>query len=104
MQRISEIKKIAKKFKNCLEEDNFPVEKILLFGSFATGNYSEDSDIDLCIVSSKWKTEVDPFSGYLWSKSRKIDDRIEPHGFHPDDFEPSNPLVNQIIENGVEII
>ena len=38
-------------------------EKIILFGSYATGNYSKSSDIDLLIITktkeSSWETSVD---------------------------------------------
>lgn len=30
--------------------DNFPVEKIILFGSYAAGNATTDSDLDLFII------------------------------------------------------
>jgi len=43
-----------KKFKMRIEKE-FPVEKIIFFGSRATGKPHKDSDIDLIIVSNKFK-------------------------------------------------
>lgn len=34
---------------------------------------------------------------------RKIDSRIEPHPFREGDFNPSNPIVSEIIKYGEEI-
>jgi len=38
-----------------VKTQDFPVDMILLFGSVLTGNFSEYSDIDICIVS-----EIEP--------------------------------------------
>lgn len=40
-----QIKKIVNKIKN-----NYPLEKIILFGSYAYGQPKEDSDLDLLVV------------------------------------------------------
>ena len=41
-----ELKKITEKIKN-----KSSVKKIILFGSYATGNQQENSDFDLCIIT-----------------------------------------------------
>jgi uncharacterized protein len=41
---------IIKKFRNILEND-LEVKKVILFGSYAKGNYNPDSDIDVCIIA-----------------------------------------------------
>jgi predicted nucleotidyltransferase len=33
----------------------FPEAKVYLFGSYATGNQREDSDIDICVVNPQYK-------------------------------------------------
>jgi uncharacterized protein len=47
LSRLEEIKKEINR--------DFPVEKMILFGSNATGKTHKDSDIDLIIVSPKFK-------------------------------------------------
>lgn len=42
-------------FKNKLEEKSVRVKKIILFGSFAAGTFTEFSDIDLVVVSDDFK-------------------------------------------------
>ncbi len=42
---------IIDRFKNILEQKDFKIKKIILFGSYAKGNYNDNSDIDLIIIS-----------------------------------------------------
>lgn len=50
----NEIDQIVKKIVN-----EYPVEKIILFGSYVYGNPTQDSDIDLCIISSESRRKID---------------------------------------------
>ncbi|MBM3304018.1 MAG: nucleotidyltransferase domain-containing protein [Candidatus Aenigmarchaeota archaeon] len=54
MVREKPIIRELRTFKKELSRD-FPVEKIILFGSLATGRAHEDSDVDLIIVSPKFR-------------------------------------------------
>jgi uncharacterized protein len=76
--------------------------KIILFGSYAKGNYHKDSDIDVAVIlkdyNNKIETQVD-----LMRIRRKIDSRIEPHPFREKDFEATNPIVNEILKHGLNI-
>ena len=38
-------------FKDALESQGIHIKKIILFGSFATGTFNDESDIDLVIIS-----------------------------------------------------
>ena len=44
-------------------------EKIYLFGSFAWGHPSSDSDLDLCVVEKSYKSK--------WEEKKKIDDLLK---------------------------
>src|SRR4030042_5470332 len=82
-------KKIEKKITDyirILRADKLPIREVILFGSYAKGKQREYSDIDLCVISPKFK---DPFDAmqYLWVK--RADDNtptIEPVGFSLKDF------------------
>ena len=39
----------------------------------------------------------------LMKLTRQIDTRIEPHPFRENEFNLSNPFVNEIVNNGVEV-
>lgn len=76
------------------------VEKIILFGSYAKGVATKDSDIDLCMISNGAITGLAFFD--LKSKIESAFDRdID---LLPDlDIIPNSPVEQQIKETGVVI-
>lgn len=50
MDKESALKTI-RRFKDIIERKNVKVSKIILFGSYARGDYREDSDIDVIVIS-----------------------------------------------------
>ncbi len=81
---------------------NYNYIKMILFGSYAKGNFNDDSDIDIAIVFNDYSNLID-MQLELMRLRRKIDSRIEPHPFREKDFDLSNPLVNEIVKYGQEI-
>ena len=81
---------------------NYSFIKIILFGSYAKGNYNDDSDIDIAVIFKDYSNVID-MQLELMRLRRKIDSRIEPHPFRESEFELSNPIVNEIIKYGQEI-
>jgi predicted nucleotidyltransferase len=93
---------IARKYAETVK-DNFDIQKVILFGSYAKGNPHADSDIDIAIVFSDYDNRLDR-QVELMKLTRTIDSRIEPHPFREKEFEISNPFVNEIITYGEVII
>ena len=87
----------------CAVNANYGNIRIILFGSFAKGNYHEDSDIDIAVVFKDYSNLTD-MQLELMRLRRKIDSRIEPHPFRESEFELSKPIVNEIVKYGQEII
>lgn len=88
---------------SALEADGVPVQAAYVFGSWINGKPNRWSDIDVCIISPAfrtWKTKVE-----LLAKAQTEDFlTIEPHGFHPNDFQPdNNPLAHEVIEHGIKV-
>ena len=81
---------------------NYNYIKIILFGSYAKGNFNDDSDIDIAVIFKDYGNLID-MQLELMRLRRKIDSRIEPHPFREREFESSDPLVNEIIKYGQEI-
>ncbi|HAQ18112.1 MAG TPA: nucleotidyltransferase [Prolixibacteraceae bacterium] len=81
---------------------NYNYIKIILFGSYAKGNFNDDSDIDIAVIFKDYSNLID-MQLELMRLRRKIDSRIEPHPFRESEFELSNPIVNEIIKYGQEI-
>lgn len=61
-----------------LVKQNYSVDKIYLFGSYAKGNAREESDIDVAIVLKEIVDDYLSQSTNLFQLRRKIDLRIEP--------------------------
>jgi len=76
--------------------------KIILFGSYAKGNFNDDSDIDIAVILKDYNNKMD-IQLDLMRLRRKIDSRIEPHPFRANDFNMTNPIVNEILKYGQEI-
>jgi uncharacterized protein len=92
---------IAMKYLDSLK-GKFDIQKALLFGSYAKGTYHEESDIDIAIVLKHVNDIIDT-QIELMKLRRKIDLRIEPHPFNLNDFNRTNPVVNEILKYGINL-
>ncbi len=97
------IEPIVNSLREELDRAGIPVEKIILFGSYAQGNHTENSDIDLAIISSA-------FTGIRFHDVSRIVDavapinsRVEIHPYRPDDFEGNNPFASEILHTGTVV-
>lgn len=87
-----------------LQKENIPLERVILFGSYAKGKQNRSSDVDLCVVSPFFKNSFAALQ-FLWSKRLEDSDvRIEPVGFHPRDFSDRyDSLIHEIKSTGISI-
>lgn len=96
-----EIIKIAEEYIRIVQ-GKFSLQKAILFGSYAKGDFRPDSDIDIALVlygtGDMLQTQID-----LMKLRRKIDIRIEPHPFTSNDFNSSNPVASEIMKYGIEV-
>jgi uncharacterized protein len=94
---------IVKEYLAYLKENKYNIQKAYIFGSYAKGNFHEDSDIDLAIVlenlSNSFTMQIQ-----LMKLSRKFDSRIEPHPLDADSFDQSNPFAYEILSKGIEVV
>jgi len=95
--------KIAIEYLSFLKSKENNIIKAYLFGSYANGNFNNDSDIDLAIVYNGIKNKIYNTQIQLLMLATKFDTRIEPHPFDKKDFNISNPLVNEVLKTGIEI-
>ncbi|MBU2579116.1 nucleotidyltransferase domain-containing protein [Patescibacteria group bacterium] len=93
------IKKEVLNYIKILKEDKLPIEKVIIFGSQVKGTAHKWSDVDVCIISPKFKNSFNAMH-YLLIKSYEIETIIEPHPFHPKDFIDEDPLVWEIKKTG----
>lgn len=99
---IPEIEKIVHKYLSRLNQEK-NITRAYLYGSYAKGNPGKWSDIDLAIVSPDFSEDLFEERISLMKLAIRIDERIEPCPFRPEDFEQDNPLVNEINVSGIEI-
>ena len=71
-------------------QDSIPVEAAILYGSHASGNQGPESDIDLAIVSSRFKDFAKDMATLI-RKKYDIDRRIEPLAVTPEDLNHPEP-------------
>lgn len=89
---------IANQYAEALTQ-KYNLVKIVLFGSYAKGNYHKESDIDIAVVFKDYDNVI-KMQLELMRLRRKIDSRIEPHPFRESEFNTSNPIANEIIKHG----
>ena len=80
------------------------LHSLYLYGSYASGNFNIDSDIDIAVVADGFTGDVVEDTFMLMKIRRGIDKRIEPHPFSIHEFTEDNPIAREIISTGVKII
>ncbi len=81
---------------------NVNIEKAIVFGSFSKNTFTEESDIDVALVS-------EDFTGYPLADRQKIVKAnirfpiIEPHTFSKKYFEKGDPFIAEIKRTGIEV-
>lgn len=74
-----------------------------LYGSHVHGTATEWSDIDIAVVSPDFAGDRFAAQLALMRLAARIDDRIEPRAFAPEDFNANDPLASMIQRTGVRI-
>ena len=97
-----EISKSIKEYIKAVKE-KYTIERVILFGSYISGKANDESDIDLAIISSSFTGNRFIDNVNLGKLTWKIDTRIEPIAFLPEDFNTNNLMANEIIRTGIEV-
>lgn len=101
-------KKITKIVRNYIKrltrEEKLPVKKVILYGSRVKGTQRRDSDIDICIISPKFKDSLKALE-FLWQKreDQEVMAGLEPVGFSEKDFKEGSTLIEEIKKTGIVI-
>lgn len=95
--------KLVRKYIGELKRNKIPIEKAILFGSYAKGHAEAESDIDVALVSEVFSGDWFEDRRKIIPLRRKIDNRIEPLPFKPEDFENGRILVEEIKKTGIVV-
>jgi len=96
------IREIVKKYIKKLKEQQILINKVVLFGSYATNKEKGDSDIDLCMVSDSFGKDRVAEGQMLFKVAAFIDPRIEPIPVSSQDYDRdlTDPLLYNIHKEG----
>lgn len=81
-----------------------PIEKVIIFGSYAKGNPHKYSDVDIAIFSDYFKdmSRVDGIH-FLLLNAMDYDIDLEPQPFTIDEYNEPIGLVSEILRTGIEV-
>ncbi len=88
-----------------LLSEGIKIDKAFLYGSYSTNTETENSDIDLFIVSNEFDATDDFLIGKIWYLTNKINSKIEPYIVSTERFnsDDSSPLIQLIKQEGIKI-
>ena len=98
----SEIVEVLKKYIFILRSEGITVDKAYLYGGYLSNTATEDSDIDVLIVT---ENENDNLTGKIWSLTKRVNSRIEPYLIDKDRFinNKDSLLIDLVKRTGIEI-
>ncbi len=97
-----EIIETLKKYILILRSEGIVVDKAYLYGSYLSNKATDDSDIDVMIVT---ESEDDYLTGKIWSLTKKVNTKIEPYLVGKGRFKDNidSPLIDLVKKTGLEI-
>ncbi|HEY53226.1 MAG TPA: nucleotidyltransferase domain-containing protein [Caldilineae bacterium] len=98
-----QVLEISRNYLSFLADHDVDVQRAWVFGSSVKDTFNENSDIDLALTI-KDLTNSFLMQMHLMRLSWKFDPRIEPHPFADDEFEASNPFVDEILSTGIRVM
>jgi predicted nucleotidyltransferase len=96
---------IVRQYVTNLNNGGILIFKAYLFGSYARNEATENSDIDVMLVSDAFDTDDDLILSKPWSPKFRVDYRIEPIAVGKKRFqtEDSSPIIEIVKKEGLEV-
>lgn len=100
-----DVMKVIAFLKECLENDGVHISKIIVFGSQAEGKDTDESDIDIVILSESFRNmshseRVDMTTNAEIKTIKRFIIPIDIITLSPEEFEEGVSLVSQFAKNG----
>jgi predicted nucleotidyltransferase len=105
----AKVREAAELIKNILEDRNITVDRIVIFGSCARGNYAASSDVDIAIISRDFD-EKDVFQkaemlkGLKWTLVEKFELAFDIVPVSLKQWQESSSLVVDFIKEGQTLL
>jgi len=92
---------IISSFRKAIESEGIKINKLILFGSYATGRYREDSDIDVVVISQDFNDKgywerIDILSSAIY----QVFQPIEAVAMTPEEWERGKSLLVDYAKGG----
>ena len=100
-----EVVDIIKRYIQNLNTSGIHINKVFLYGSYARNEATDESDIDVLLISDVFDTTDDRILAKPWSLSLRVDHRIEPYPVGTKQFlsDDVSPLIEIVKQEGIEI-
>jgi predicted nucleotidyltransferase len=97
-----EIIELLKQYIVILRSEGIIIDKAYLYGSYLSNTATDDSDIDIMVVTENGD---DYMAGRIWSLTRKVNSKIEPYIVEKRRFNDNedSPLIDLVKRTGLEI-
>lgn len=92
------------KYLAIIAKNQIKIDKAYLFGSYAKDCATTESDIDVALVSNDFSGDRFADRRRVVPMRREIDRRLEPVPYRPENFKENDPLMAEILRNGIEIL
>ena len=100
----NEVIEILRSYILLLRTEGISVDKAFLYGSYLSNSATNESDIDLMIVTEN--ENDNDLAGRIWKLTKKVNSKIEPFlvGTNRFNSNDNSPLVDLVKRTGIEII
>jgi uncharacterized protein len=101
----TEVVKVVKEYLQELSLKKVIISKAFLFDSQVKGTATEESDIDLMLVSPLFDEDFDKYLPAIWLSSKRTENRIEPITIGEKRFwsDEASPIIGIVHQEGIEI-
>ena len=88
-----------------LNNNGISIDKAYLYGSYARNEATEESDIDVMLLSKLFDKNFDNIAGKIWTLSKDYDILIEPYMVGTNKFQTDeySPIFEIVRREGIEI-
>jgi predicted nucleotidyltransferase len=98
------IRHTVERYLQALNRHRISIKEAMLFGSYAKGNETEWSDIDIALVSEIFDGDRIADKDKIRKITLSISSEIEVVPFAPSDFNEQNPLAKEILRTGIKLV
>jgi len=98
------VRHTVERYLQALNRQHIPITEAVLFGSYAKGNETEWSDIDIALVSEIFDGDRIANKDKIRKITLSISSEIEVIPFPPSDFNEQNPFAKEILKTGIKLV